>query len=382
MKFSTHSSLRYLLTIASLLLTLLLPIEAVCQIDTVRNYFQNGNVHSEFPKKDGVTVGTVRYFYLDGSVKSVGTANDSGKMIHQQNFDKQGIKRSEYGTDLKGIFWRKNFNEKGDLVLELRKDSNSEETKIWYDNGILKSSEYYRDGFPVACLQYEKADTLMLGSEEICFCWNVRVKWQDSFYVSMTGEPVNLSYYWHKSTYFANGMKESVRTQEGRFLKIQEWDMHGQLQKDTITSIKAETLLIPYYEGKTSGIFEKEEEEGGPILKTKYPLRDTIVQRYYLKTINDTTIQISLWECYYDSLAQESWHGFDFTVYKIENTSLLPNKNIRVQNSYIYYGVDFQAEGIIVGINKTNSNEIIFHAMDKFWITSILYDVPIRLFEE
>src|SRR5688572_11034141 len=136
MKFSTQTSLRYLLKLVSFLPAFFMSIEAVCQIDTVRNYFQNGNVHSEFPKKDGVTVGRVRYFYLDGSIKSVGAANDSGKMIHQQNFDKQGIKRSEYGTDMNGTFWRKNFNEKGDLVLEVFKDSNSEKTKIWYDNGI------------------------------------------------------------------------------------------------------------------------------------------------------------------------------------------------------------------------------------------------------
>lgn len=381
MKLFPTSSLRFLQVITGIFSVFILSGETTGQIDTVRNYFQNGNVHSEFPTKDGVTVGTVRYFYVDGSIKTLSTFNGSSKIIHQLNFDKQGIKRSESGTTPNGSVWRKNFNEKGDLVHEVLKDSNCEETKIWYDNGILKSQEYFRDGFPIGCIKYEKGDKVMLGSEEICYCWNVRVKWKDSNYVTLNGETINLDYYWHKTTYYENGSKESEQTQEGKKLKIREWDFDGLLRKDTITSIKGETTLIPY-SGENSTVFIAELEEGGPILKTPNPFRDTTIQRYSLTRINDSTIQISLWECYYDSLAQEYWHGFDFTVYKIENTSILPYSNLSYKDAYTFYSVGNQEYGVIVGINKTNKNEIIFHSMDNFWITSIPYNLPIKLYEK
>lgn len=349
-------------------------VKSFAQVDTVRYYYQNGQVRSEHPMLNGNPYGTVKYFYLNGRLESeLKIYNKSGKMI-QKHYYKNGILKLNivYKNNLPYIL--KSYDSLGSLDSLEKNSRKGKITKHWHANKTLASIEKYKNGEPIYCITMSEIANGEKTEKEICYYKYKPVFWKESIYIDSEGMGVNQSFKYELLEYYENGRKKSSIIQKGITRKRMEWDSLGHLLIKTTEGIKVEPIFISN-DSSVVTIEKPWPEEGGPILKTKNPLRDTTLQSNYISLINDSLINYKFTMTYFNSMGLEtSTFSFYGTASKY-----LPKANDETSPFLIDYEIYSTGENeyfLAIGIKKDNPKIIILFA-DQFYKNTLRLKEPL-----
>jgi len=311
---------------------------------------------------NGKVQGNVKYYYLNGGLKSESIFKPRSRKIIANYYYENGKKRmfsQSVNNQYSIIKW---YNLEGRMVKLEKKTKTGKKTYRWYDNGKLASVEKYVNGEPIGCVIIIDSINGEGIEREGCYCGNKLVKWQDNLYVDVVGQVVNKNYRYKNYEYFESGRKKSMTKQKGLTLKRKEWDKNGRMIADTMTGIK----VAPFYSLDTgrSTLISKNDQKGWPILKTKNPLRDTLIQASNVYSMNDTLIQYKFSLTFHDSLGQERYWSMEGTALKYDAISGKYNeKTGPYLAQYEIFSIGYEGEFFLaIGIKRNDPKVIILIA--------------------
>ena len=164
------------------------------QKDTVRMYYQNGNVYSEHPQVNGKTVGTIRTWHLDGTLMTEQVVSPKGVFTSFKRYHANG--NLAYSSRFKNGKQTHSFqyNEDGVLFIAETYLKDGRRTESFWFSGKLKAREEYVHGYPIGCVLWNDQGV----PRESCYCWNRQVYWTGSLYVYADSTPANPNYRYDK----------------------------------------------------------------------------------------------------------------------------------------------------------------------------------------
>lgn len=327
-------------------------VKTNAQVDTVRTYYQKGQIRSVHPMLNGKVIGPVKYYYLNGSLESelIFKAN---KHI-QRGYYENGNVKSFIVTQQNQHIIIKLYNSKGNIVKSEKKLRNGKKIKTWYDNNKLASFEKYSKGEPITCLLYPK-----VSAEPFCYCGYKQVSWNNNSYLFSDGRVANDHFKFKSYTFFETGKRKSKIIERRKSISKKVWDENGNLIINEIRNSKVEPILPS--DDSSSNSETENGGEGWPILKTKNPFRDTIIQSNYISIINDSTIQYSFILNSYDSLGQNNSSGMDG--FAIRSMNPLDDKLNPYLKEYAFYLSGNKEEFYMaIGISMNEADSLIIIA--------------------
>ncbi len=259
------------------------------QHDTIRLYYINDSLHSEYPRLNGLTEGLCKRYYPNGKIKSEEIYHNQQAIGTHRQFYKNGHVRVE-STYKKNALQRIYFYDSSGTLIESRSISNhGQTTRFWHANGQLASEESYANGSPIGCVSMNAIVT--------CYCKNQPVFWKDSAYVNLEGKIVNSQYRYTLKKYDELGRIKSSMKQKGLYRYHKEWDKNSHL----IASYRASIEEVPVKtgDGSSSEIKAYEEMPLKPLHKSQF--KDTVIQSIQITKRNDSMITYQIDIHYYDS---------------------------------------------------------------------------------
>lgn len=315
------------------------------QTDTIRWYYQNGNLASIQPFQDAQLIGDGFQYYITGELKSHSKYNQKTKSTFTTSFYKNGVVQAEYIIDSLGTSSSKTYYENGNLQRYSKQIKNGTYIQDGYQNGQTKNIAITENGSLISCIAYQQKDSTL--SENYCYCGAKRVYWKQDHWEDQGGNITNSDFRYILKQFGTSGKKVSQTTQKA-YEKKSKTRIKNRWKK-TRSLDSADVILIPYQEpGRSvSENFLKELPEGYPLLREPNPPRDTMVRKYTLKQLTDSTIHWEILTRTYDSLRQAISIFSNYGEIKIQEE--------KSNSGFVWYGDS--KTNISFQINMVNSSK-------------------------
>jgi hypothetical protein len=271
------------------------------QTDTVRWYYQNGNLASIQPYQGSQYIGVGFQYYVTGELKSHSKNNVKSNSTATTSFYKNGVVQAEYISDSLGTSSSKIYYENGNLQRYDKQIKNGTYHTEGYRNGNPQRLEI-KKGKQVECIVYQQKDSAL--GEKFCYSGNKRVYWKSHHWEDQIGNIVNVDFDYTLTEYDSSDKKVLHVIQKGYKIKTKtrannQWEVTRSI--DT-----TDVIIVPYHESQNSVLSKSKLPmlEGYPLLREPNPPRDTIIRKYTLKQLTDSTIHWDILTRTYDSLGQ------------------------------------------------------------------------------
>ena len=212
--------------------------------DTLRAYYENGQVRYECVMREGKLDGLYRHWYPDGKRQSEayyrgGLHNGTLHTWHPNGkTETVSLLVNEYALR------NKYYDSTGRLLYLLRQSSKGSIRKMWGDKGRPVFIEKYRKGVPVECVNIAPLpvpaagtnDPLPVPAQIRCSYLGVAVTEQNGVYTDSTGQVIPQGYHGYTLARYDNRKKQSrSRYRNGKSHGIwTEWNPDGTLIRKTV----------------------------------------------------------------------------------------------------------------------------------------------------
>jgi hypothetical protein len=286
--------------VLTLTLAILSFIAAHGQVDTVRWYYQNGNIASIQPVKNGELSGESIRYSIAGEVISRSYTKPKNKKTITTRYYKDGGIKAEYILDSFATISSKTYYQNRKLNRYYKQLKNGSYIKERYPNGSLTMLEISKSGQLISCMAYQQKDSTI--TSKVCYCGGKRVFWKSDHWEDQSGKEVNDKFQYRLKKYDSLGNKVTHIKQRANNLKVKANKRWVKIK----TSDTFNVYVLPYQNTQniTNEVFAKGLPEGYPLLREPNPPRDTVIRKYKLKQLTDSTIHWKIRTSEYDSLGQ------------------------------------------------------------------------------
>ena len=202
------------------------------QLDTLRTFYPNGQLKSEYPRLNKEYNGLGRQWYDNGQLWISGNWINGALTSIAYNYFKDGSIQMKSWYDKGKIIKIKSYHENGKRSLFETHSKNILRIKYWYANGNLKSKAKHKNGQPISCIEPFYEDNRTIKKEDTyCYEGDKQVFWKDSLYVDSLGIPIHRNYKYSLCEFYETGKIKTKTKYRNGFTYRKEWDEQGNLIK-------------------------------------------------------------------------------------------------------------------------------------------------------
>ena len=329
--------------ISTLTLILFFTIAAKSQVDTIRWYYQNGNIASVQPFQNGQKAGKSIQYFITGEVKSISSTTPKSKSTFTTVYYQNGKTKAKYILDSFVTTSSKTYYQNGKLNRYYKQLKNGSYLKEGFLNGNLSTLEISKNGQLVNCIAYQQKDSTIL--EKHCYCGGKQVYWKSDHWEDLVGNVINNKFRYTLKEYDSLGNKTLHIKQHKSKKKTKTYTNN---KGTVIKAVDTISVSIIPYQGSVNTLAENIKlpfPEGYPLLRQPNPPRNTTIKTYTLRQLTDSTIHWKIWTRGYDSFGQALSIYGNYGDLKIQSKSAA-----LITYGNAYNDISFQ-------INKTDPNK-------------------------
>lgn len=205
------------------------------QVDTLINFYDNGNVKKVLPRLDGMAHGKSIMWYKNGQVWSKGVWK-KGKQIKTIMYHENG-KRSYFVHYKKWKLMNKTWYPNGQLWTKSKSKYFRSTKKEFDSTGVLVQKVVQKKGSNISCImsidsELTESTNYQDGS---CTCSWGEVNLRNGLWIDGKGRDVVSNYSYVITEYDLSGYKkkETIRDSKTKKHIVREWDKNGTLILET-----------------------------------------------------------------------------------------------------------------------------------------------------